>query len=135
MPGESLKGNMHEKPVYISACLQQSLVAAFKENCELKSYHCRDDTQVRKRKWESEVLRSNLLLIPKGIEVWQASICWNTNIHTNECHNHLICQCSQKSHLADNILIVTPQDQQTIWKQSTASVQTKMRSKVVILFL
>lgn len=33
---------MHEKPVFICVCIQQSLVAAFKKSCELGNDHPRD---------------------------------------------------------------------------------------------
>lgn len=75
LPGEPLKGKMHEKPVFISVFIQQSLVAVFNKSYELGSYRPRDYTQVRKRKWESEIFASNPLLTPEGREVWQTSIC------------------------------------------------------------
>lgn len=79
MPREPQKENKHEKFGFIPACIQQSLVAAFKKSHELGSYHPRNYTQVRKQKWEPEVFARYHPLTPKGIEVWQTSICWNTH--------------------------------------------------------
>lgn len=111
---------------------------SFKKSCKLGSYHLRDYTQVRKRKWESEVFASNHLLTPEGIEVpANKHLMKHPLIFTLiSSHNHLKCQRLQ-SHTPGrhNILIVTPQHQPSVWKtQSTTSILTKTRSKVVISF-
>lgn len=76
LPREPQKGNKHEKSGFIiPVCIQQSLVAAFKKSHQQGRYHPRNYTQVRKQKWESILFARCRPLTPKGIEVWQTSIC------------------------------------------------------------
>lgn len=79
MPREPQKGNEHGKSGFIPVGIQWILVAAFKKSHQLGSCHPRNYTQVRKQMWELEVFARYHPLTPKGIEVWQASICWNTH--------------------------------------------------------